>query len=98
MAPLRHLANDSSRLSSDNTEAWDDHIGRYDRVVEDPNVVLDDGKLAYHYPCANVYVTSDRGSLNDGARADENVVVDSEWHVGKSTVDNVGLARNWSEY
>jgi len=48
VSALRQLANDSCRLASNDAEAWDDHIGGHDCVVEDSDVIFDDGKLADH--------------------------------------------------
>ena len=74
VSALGHLAYHSGRLACNDAETRYDHVRGNNRTVQDPGVVLDDGKLAYHHLRSNVYVISDRGRLDDGAGADEDVV------------------------
>jgi len=89
---FRDLADDARWLSRDNGEARHHHVWRHDGAVENPNVILDDGKLTHHHPRANMYVAPNRGGLNNGAETDKNVVADSERHVSKCTVHGEGYS------
>ena len=79
VAALGDLAHDSGRLTSDDAETRDNHIGRNDSVWQDAHIVLDDCELAHDCVLADVDVRSDGGRLHDGALADKNVVSKTEW-------------------
>lgn len=85
MSALGHLADDASWLTSDNAEARYDHVGRYDGAIEDADVVLDDGKLADDDSRSDMDVAPDLGGLDDRSRANEDVVVHSQRHIGKDS-------------
>lgn len=86
VASLRHLPNHPSRPPRDNAEAWDNHVGRNHRAVEDACVVLDNGKFPNGNPLPDVYATADARSLDHCALSDENVLAYPERHVGESSV------------
>jgi len=85
VGPFRDLADDAGRLAGNDAEAGDDHVGREDGAFQNAHVVLDDGELANHRVLADVDVAPNGSGLDDGARADEDVVAHAERHVGKGS-------------
>jgi hypothetical protein len=91
VSTLGYLANDAGRLASDDAEARYDHVGRYYRPFQDSDVVLDDSELANHDVFGDVHVISDGGCLDNGTLADEDVVTDTERHVGECTEMDISI-------
>lgn len=83
MAAFGNLANDTRRPASDDGKARDDHGRRHYGAVEDLDVVLDDGELAYRAALADVHMVSDACGLHDGALPDKHMIAHAQRHVGE---------------
>jgi hypothetical protein len=80
---LRNFAHNLRRPTRYNWETWYDHIGWHNAAIKYSHIVLDDCEFANYAVGTDGNMIAYQGSLDDGPRADEDVIRDFKRVVGK---------------
>jgi len=83
---LPNLSNDSRWPPPHHRKAWNHHIRRHNRTVQNPHIVFYNREFAHHDIGAYMDVRSEKRCFDDRARADEDMVGDLEGVVGECTI------------